>query len=582
MKKKKQNIFKPFLPLIIAFLGAFIFFLSYNHYLLDSSLVNLKLSLKNLKATDKLAEVKNILDDTFLMEISKESFDLASAMKLEISSQLVKAVPEEESANQKYLLDMNSALKIDLSNSMLGEGTNTAQLKDAKHFIDEVVGQKAGSKPFLVSKMEDMLIALFPQKRKVAESEVYPKIRELEKSLSSYRGEALQEKYLEIARLYLRIKDFDNSFKNVQEAIKLGPDNPAGLKGLFYSGIIYKAKGDPRQAAAVFSQVRNKLPGEWKTFSFYQEASSWIESGDKTKGLALLEENFNQNPSSETAQLSLFRAGQIYLHDLKDEKKAQEIFNKLAEQVPGSKLWQYINYKVKEDVSANYLQKGFDLLKVFDLLKQSQESSDEQKCVEALDMFNQALEIIPGEALAYSGKALAYYLLNKSGEALKEAERAREIAPDNPENIAILGFIYYNLGMIDKAVSEYKEVANKLTSSIAFYNLATLYVVKGDYDGAQKAFRQAIKIDPKFAEAHNNLGYALWLGEQFQEARDSFERAISLKPDYLDPHYNLGIALYVAGDYEAARKEFLYLEQVSPGYKEVRGYLKKIEEKLGY
>lgn len=580
---KIVKIFKPFLPLIIAFFGAVIFFASYNHYLLDSSLVNLKLSLKNLDDSGNLQEVKGILDDTFLQEISRDSFDLAAAIKLEISTQLIKDLPEpEQVVNEKYLRNLNSAMKIDLSEAMLRENPNLAQIKDAKHFINEVIEEKSKGKFFLVSKIEDALVALFPKKRKVAEGKVLPKIDELKKDLSSYQGPQLQEKYLEIARLYLRIKDLDNSFKNVQEAIRLGPDTPSGLKGVFYLGIIYKAKGDFQQASATFNQVKNKLSGEWKVFSSYQEATAVIKSGEMTRGLALLEEIFGKNPSSEISQLSLFLAGHIYLHDLNDQVKSREIFNKLAKETSGSKLGQYITYKVNEDVSASYIKKGFNLLEAFTLLKQSRESSDERKCIEALEMFNLALETIPNEGLAYGGKALAFYFLGRSEEALKVAEKSKELSSKNSENIAILGFIYYNLGMMDRAIAEYKNIANKTTSSIDFYNLATLYALKNDYSESEKAFRKAIKFDPEFSEAYNNLGYVLWLGGKYTEAKDFFKKSISLNSDYLDPHYNLGVALYAAGDYEGSRKEFLYIDKINSGYKAVKTYLARIKEKLGY
>jgi len=58
--------------------------------------------------------------------------------------------------------------------------------------------------------------------------------------------------------------------------------------------------------------------------------------------------------------------------------------------------------------------------------------------------------------------------------------------------------------------------------------------------------REALQIKPDFAEAHNNLGYALvrvMRRENRKEAIQHFEQVLSLKPDYPEAHNNLGLAL---------------------------------------
>ncbi|UCG34884.1 MAG: hypothetical protein JSW17_05170 [Candidatus Omnitrophota bacterium] len=92
MIDKKKIFLKNILPLIITCVAALIFFLSYNHYLLDKTLANLKISLKELEAADNLElarAVKGILDDTFIMEVAKEELDVASLAKMEFSGQIV-------------------------------------------------------------------------------------------------------------------------------------------------------------------------------------------------------------------------------------------------------------------------------------------------------------------------------------------------------------------------------------------------------------------------------------------------------------------------------------------------------------
>ena len=49
---------------------------------------------------------------------------------------------------------------------------------------------------------------------------------------------------------------------------------------------------------------------------------------------------------------------------------------------------------------------------------------------------------------------------------------------------------------------------------------------KGDYDGAETAFGNALKVDPYYAEAHGGLGWTYLRMQSLAEALDRFEIAI--------------------------------------------------------
>ena len=58
------------------------------------------------------------------------------------------------------------------------------------------------------------------------------------------------------------------------------------------------------------------------------------------------------------------------------------------------------------------------------------------------------------------------------------------------------------------------------------------------------AFHKAIELDPKYAEAHYNLGNALHHQGKLDEAIACYRKAIELDPKYANAHVNLGNALH--------------------------------------
>jgi tetratricopeptide (TPR) repeat protein len=73
---------------------------------------------------------------------------------------------------------------------------------------------------------------------------------------------------------------------------------------------------------------------------------------------------------------------------------------------------------------------------------------------------------------------------------------------------------------------------------------------------AERAYRQAIELDPKNAVAHNNLGWTLGLQGKFDECLSEARKAIELRPNYADAHMTLATALRHKGQLDAAIAEF--------------------------
>ena len=93
---------------------------------------------------------------------------------------------------------------------------------------------------------------------------------------------------------------------------------------------------------------------------------------------------------------------------------------------------------------------------------------------------------------------------------------------------------------------------------LAENNLGMAYFEAGRSDLAFSHFQESVRIRPKFAVAHYNLGLSLREQNRLADAQREFEIAVQYAVDPVEiaqAHHNLGIALYEQGQLEPARKE---------------------------
>ena len=125
-------------------------------------------------------------------------------------------------------------------------------------------------------------------------------------------------------------------------------------------------------------------------------------------------------------------------------------------------------------------------------------------------------------AQAHYKIGVGYLSENKVQQAFVEFQRAYELNPNNKEVLNAIGIIYLL-----------------------------------HFDETQKAadyFQKAIKIDPDYSEAHNNLGYAQEKLGNFEAAIPYYRKAVS-NLVYATPEkafINMGRAYYRMGKYDSA------------------------------
>jgi len=73
---------------------------------------------------------------------------------------------------------------------------------------------------------------------------------------------------------------------------------------------------------------------------------------------------------------------------------------------------------------------------------------------------------------------------------------------------------------------------------------------------AIRVFEKALRIEPDYAEGHQDLGNALWQVGKRQEAMQEYEYALRFNPDYADAYVTLGTALIKLGRPEDAIRQY--------------------------
>lgn len=120
----------------------------------------------------------------------------------------------------------------------------------------------------------------------------------------------------------------------------------------------------------------------------------------------------------------------------------------------------------------------------------------------ALELYSRVLESDPNniEALNNAAYLLADYA-HKPDEALKYAERAKELSPESPAIDDTLGWVLYKKGLYSAAVLHLEEASTKLKLAVPQYHLSMAYFKAGDHRRGSQVLQAALQRDPNLPEA---------------------------------------------------------------------------------
>lgn len=184
---------------------------------------------------------------------------------------------------------------------------------------------------------------------------------------------------------------------------------------------------------------------------------------------------------------------------------------------------------------------------------------------EAMAYFQQALQIRPDYADAHFNLGVALYRKGNVGEAMTHFQQALQIKPDDTEARLALGNALLQQGQTDEAMIHFqKAVQLEPGSAEAQCDLGNALLQQGRMDEAIGHFQTALQIAPDDPEAQCDLGAALFRKGNVDEAVTHFEQALTIKPGFAEAHINLGSVFAKKGEVEEAIVHFQKALEIEP------------------
>lgn len=319
------------------------------------------------------------------------------------------------------------------------------------------------------------------------------------------------------------LADFLSRRNKAEEAMaiyeKMIAKHPKVPAGYFKLAAIYQQQGHPQQAVAVLEKGHRSLPAV--TSLLAELVHGYMAAGMSAKAIQLVQKRIDSDQKDCVAHNLL---GEIYLVEKKFADAGQQFQKAMAIdpqwQLPHNNLSRVYLIQGKKAQAAQSLNAALDQnprnAAAYLTLGSLYQNGGEMEKV--MDVYEKALDALPN--LWPAANNLAFLLASDDSEP-ESLDRARDLAlravhlqPNRPDVIDTLGWVHYQRGETDLAISEYEK---------------------------------AIKKAPDSAMISYHLGLALMQVNRLEEAREMLEKAASQKDFSEQEAARKALAKLVAG-----------------------------------
>ncbi|MDF0556215.1 tetratricopeptide repeat protein [Kamptonema sp. UHCC 0994] len=188
-----------------------------------------------------------------------------------------------------------------------------------------------------------------------------------------------------------------------------------------------------------------------------------------------------------------------------------------------------------------------------DYAKQGDAYFFENRYDEAVNAYNQALQIQPELADTWNNRGVVLTRMQRYSEAIDSYEQATKIRPNYPDAWNNKGVVLLEMQQLPEAIVCYEQaIQAKSDYADAWNNRGVALSKMQKYEEAVISYNQALVIRNDYTDAWNNRGVALTKLQKYDAAIDSYDNATKLRPDFYRIWYNKARCYALQGQIELA------------------------------
>lgn len=346
---------------------------------------------------------------------------------------------------------------------------------------------------------------------------------------------------------------YDDAEKNYKIAIQYSPEKTESILEL---GAFYLKLKKYDQAIATLNEAKNDQQTDMRVIT--DLGAAMIAKGDTAGVDSLLLDTMQKNWDRPEILESLVPL----LYSVNDVENAEKTAGRIAEIFPDdpeiARRYAFIvfgndQYARAESLLTAIDKKGWADSDVYYYLGRIKQIGEQYDSAEGY--FRKALALEDSLSDAWINLALCVDQQGRYQEALSIMKDALEKIPSDSTGILFYTCVIHTRNeKYELAREGYSRLLKSNPDNIQFkFNLASSCERLGEFDEAEKYFKEILKSDPDNALTLNYLGYMYAdRGVKLEEAEKMIKRALEIEPDngaYLDSY---AWVLYKLGKYEKA------------------------------
>lgn len=378
--------------------------------------------------------------------------------------------------------------------------------------------------------------------------------------------------------------------QQVQEAYNAAHAHPRDAEASGKLGMLLDLYHRPEDAARCYLRAQQLTPNVFKWY--YYAGVLRMQQKNQAKAVAEFRQGLRIDPAYLPARLklaaSLLESGnldeawKVYSAITKEYPDWAEAcygmgrISSLRGDAPGAIIW----LNRAEELFPTYGAAHYALAQAERKLGRAEDAAAQLKLYQATRDFVPPIEDPLRDAMREVDMAAAAHLewgvelqqVGRIKDAIAQTEKAAALDPQLVQAQVNLIILYGQVGDFESAEKHYRQAIalNPRQFPDAYYNYGVLLMNAGRLPEAAQAFRQALVVKPAYADAHNNLGYLLESEGKLDAAADEYRKALEAKPDFRQAHFNLARILInrqdLQGGIEQLRQTLTPLDQNTPSF----------------